>query len=114
MFEMSWIRLHNKRTRLRIYVDVLRAINDGYNRKTWIMRATNISWNVLSEMLSSLFSQGFIEEVKTLYWWDKQIRTSYDLTPRGERIMSYLEYYEVFSDEVDIRDLLKDKDSRVK
>ena len=78
------------------------------------MRAANISWHILNEMLASLFSQDFIEEVKTLQWGDKQIRTSYDLTPRGERIMSYLEHYEVFSDDVDIEDLLKDKNSRVK
>jgi predicted transcriptional regulator len=104
----------NKKTRLEIYFDVLRAIKSGNNRKTWIMRAANISWHRLNEMLTSLISQGFVEEVKTLHWSDKRIKTSYDFTLRGEKMMSYLEQCEVLSDEVDLGELLKDKDSSVK
>ena len=104
----------NKRTRLEIYFDVLRAIKSGNNRKTWIMRVANISWHRLNELLTFLISQGFVEEVKTLHWSEKRIRTSYTFTLRGEKMMSYLEQCDVLSYEVDFGDLLKDKDSSVK
>lgn len=104
----------NRRTRLEIYFDVLRAIKKGNNKKTRIMRAANISWQRLNEMLSSLISQGFIEEVKTLHWHDKRIRETYDFTPKGETMISYLEYCDEFLKEIDLRELFKDKDSRVR
>jgi predicted transcriptional regulator len=104
----------DKRTRLKIYFDILRAIKSGSNRKTWIMRAANISGYKFNEMLTSLISQGFVEELKTLNWNDKRKRTSYNLTPRGKRTMSYLEQCELLSDKVILGELLKDEDLSVK
>ena len=104
----------NRRTRLEIYFDVLRAIKNGNNVKTHIMNAANVSHKRLNEMLEYLVSQGFIEEVKTLNWRDKRVGVSYDFTPRGEKVMSYLKYCGEFLDEIDLDGFFKDKYSRVK
>jgi predicted transcriptional regulator len=104
----------NRRTRLEIYFDVLRAIKNGSNMKTHIMNAANVSHKRLNEMLKYLVSQGFIEEVRTLNWRDKRVGVSYDFTPRGEKVMSYLKYNDEFLDEIDLGVLFKDKYSRVK
>jgi predicted transcriptional regulator len=105
--------LPNRRTRLEIYFDVLRAIRNGNNRKNRIMQAAYVSWTILNELLNSLVSQGFIEEIKTLHWRDKRIRLTYDFTPRGEKMMSYLEYNEKFLKEIDLRELFKDRNTRI-
>ena len=102
-----------RRTRLEIYFDVLRAIKNGNDRKTRMMHAANISGHRLNEILDSLICQGFIEELKTLHWGDKQISVKYDFTPKGEKIMNYLEYTEEFLSEIDLKELFRDKDTRI-
>jgi len=102
-----------RRTRLEIYFDVLRAIKNGSDIKTRMMQAANISGHRINEILKSLICQGFIEELKTIHWSDKKIRVTYDFTPKGEKIMNYLEYTEEFLNEIDLKELFRDKDSRV-
>ena len=103
-----------RRTRLEMYFDVLMAMKRGNNNKTSIMNAANISWKTLNEILGSLMSQGFVEEVKTLQWRDRRIRVYYDFTARGEKMMIYLRYHNEILDEIDLKELFKDRDSRVR
>ena len=102
-----------RRTRLEIYIDVLRAIKNGNDMKTRMIHAANISLHRLSEVLNSLICQGFIEEVKTIHWSDKQMRITYDFTPKGEKMMEYLEYSEEFLSEIDLKELFRDKNTRI-
>lgn len=97
-----------------MYFDVLMAMKRGNNNKTSIMNAANISWKTLNEILGSLMSQGFVEEVKTLQWRDRRIRVYYDFTARGEKMMIYLRYHNEILDEIDLKELFKDRDSRVR
>ena len=103
-----------RRTRLEMYFDVLMAMKRGNNNKTSIMNAANISWKTLNEIMGSLMSQGFVEEVKTLQWRDRRIRVYYDFTARGEKMMIYLKYHNEILDEIDLKELFKDRDSRVR
>lgn len=103
-----------RRTRLEMYFDVLMAMKRGNNNKTSIMNAANISWKTLNEILGSLMSQGFVEEVKTLQWRDRRIKVYYDFTARGEKMMIYLRYHNEILDEIDLKELFKDRDSRVR
>lgn len=102
-----------RRTRLEIYFDVMMALNHGNNKKTSIKHAANISWQTLNEILGSLISQGLVEEIKSLHWRDRRIRTYYDFTARGENMMSYIKYHNEFLDNIDLKELFKDKDTRV-
>ena len=52
----------NRRSRLDIYFDVLKAAERGVDKPTRIMYETNLSWRVLNEILSTLVSKGFIRE----------------------------------------------------
>ncbi len=103
-----------RRTRLEMYFDVLMAMKRGNNNKTSIMNAANISWKTLNEIMGSLMSQGFVEEVKTLQWRDRRIKVYYDFTARGEKMMIYLRYHNEILDEIDLKELFKDRDSRVR
>lgn len=102
-----------RRTRLEIYFDVLKAIKNGNDMKTLMMHAANISGHRLNETLRSLICQGFIKELKTLHWSDKKIRATYDFTPKGEKIMNYLEYTEEVLSEIDLKELFRDKNTRI-
>ncbi len=96
-----------------MYFDVLMAMKRGNKNKTSIMQAANVSWETLNEILSSLITQGFVEEVKSLYWSDRRIKVYYDFTARGEKMISYLKYYNEILDEIDLKELFRDKDSRI-
>ena len=55
----------SKRSRLEIYLDVLKAIERGNEKRTRIMYCTNVSWNPLMRVLSALKKQGFLLGVVT-------------------------------------------------
>lgn len=102
-----------RRTRLEIHFDVMMALKNGNNKKTSIMNAANISWQMLNEIMGSLISQGYVEEIKSLHWRDRRIKVYYDFTARGEKMMSYIKYHNEFLNNIDLRELFKDEDSRV-
>jgi len=72
-----------KRSRLEIYVDVLKTVKSGVNRPTNIMYKCNLSWLPLREILESLISQGLIEAI------DKGNRRVYEITEKGREVLSY-------------------------
>ena len=72
-----------KRSRLEIYVDVLKTVKSGVNRPTNIMYKCNLSWLPLREILESLISQGLLEAI------DKGNRRVYEITEKGREVLSY-------------------------
>ncbi|MEM2593912.1 MAG: winged helix-turn-helix domain-containing protein [Candidatus Bathyarchaeia archaeon] len=74
-----------RRSRLEIYVDVLRIIRRGVNKPTRIMFAANLSWRALKEIIADLERHGFIE-CKNV----KDHRRIF-ITERGKRLLRELE-----------------------
>ena len=74
-----------KRSRLEIYLDVLRAVKSGVNKPTGIMYRCNLSWTTLNKILASLTNQNLIQAV-----WNEQ-KKSYVITGRGRQALTYFE-----------------------
>ncbi|MCX8170816.1 MAG: hypothetical protein N3E47_02410 [Candidatus Bathyarchaeota archaeon] len=74
-----------RRSRLEIYIDVLRIIGCGVNKPTRIMFAANLSWKSLNEVLSDLERHGLIERriIKN--------RVLILITEKGKRVLRNLE-----------------------
>lgn len=72
-----------KRSRLEIYLDVLKVINEGVEKPTRIMYSTNLSWNTLKEALRSLHDQGMVNV--------ENVRSAkrYSILPKGVRALKY-------------------------
>lgn len=81
--------LNMRRSRLEIYVDVLRAINRGINKPTRIMFATNLSWKTLSEVLKNLEEREFIEQRIV------GRRRLFFITERGKTILNTFEAFAI-------------------
>ncbi|RLG08920.1 MAG: hypothetical protein DRN64_04535 [Thaumarchaeota archaeon] len=74
-----------KRSRLEIYLDVLRAIRKGVNKPTRIMYKTNLSWKPLQEILESMTSQEIIKKIEV------NKRKKYVITEKGLNVLRYFE-----------------------
>lgn len=72
-----------KRSRLEIYLDILRVIKSGVQKPTRIMYSTNLSWNPLQEILTSLITQNLI------IMKDDGNRKSYEITEKGRTALKY-------------------------
>lgn len=74
-----------RRSRLEIYMDILRITGYGVSKPTRIMFAANISWKSLNEALTSLEKCGLIER--------RTVRNHKHIfiTERGKRILKALE-----------------------
>ena len=72
-----------KRSRLEIYLDVLKVIHNGHAKPTRIMYSSNLSWKPLKEILDSLLDQNLIE-VQV----EKKSKRYY-ITPKGLRVLGY-------------------------
>ena len=77
------------RSRLEIYLDVLRTIYDGAHKPTHIMSRANISWRPLLSILGSLARQGLIREVDVSGDRDGRTNRSYEITERGRNAVRY-------------------------
>lgn len=77
--------MSKKRSRLEIYLDVLRAIRAGYSKPTNIMYKSNLSWITLQEILGSLIEKGLVATVKN------NGRKLYVITVKGKNVLSSLE-----------------------
>lgn len=85
MFFMQSLTLNKRRSRLEIYIDVLRAINRGINKPTNIMFATNLSWKTLKEILKYLERRGIIER-KVI-----KKRKLFFITEKGKHVLNAFE-----------------------
>lgn len=72
-----------KRSRLEIYLDVLKVINRGTHKPTRVMYRTNLSWKPLMKILQSLVDQGLI--IKN----EDNGHTIYSITQKGRNVLEY-------------------------
>lgn len=78
-----------RRSKLEIYLEVLRIIKDGTRKPTRIMYGANLSWKPLQECLTSMVSQGLIEETEEYFKRDKRTTRTYEITQKGENVVRY-------------------------
>jgi len=74
-----------KRSRLQIYLDVLRVINNGVQKPTHIMYKCNLSWVPLKEVLESLMAQGLVMKGESKH------RKTYEITEKGKEVLRYFD-----------------------
>lgn len=77
--------MSKKRSRLEIYLEVLRVIRAGYSKPTNIMYKSNISWITLQEILRILIDKGLITMI------ENDDRKLYVITAKGKNILNSLE-----------------------
>ncbi|MDH5794855.1 MAG: DUF4364 family protein [Candidatus Bathyarchaeota archaeon] len=73
----------SKRSKLEIYVDVLKTIRKGTRKPTRIMYRTNLSWKPLMKILSSLANQGLITVI------EEGNHKFYEITDKGKNVLQY-------------------------
>jgi len=84
--------MESRRSKLEIYLEVLKIIKGGTAKPTRIMYQANISWQPLMRILSSMVSQGLIEEIDTtqsVRKRDKRTSKIYSITMKGEQVLRY-------------------------
>jgi predicted transcriptional regulator len=72
-----------KRSKLEIYLEILRTINEGENKPTRIMYRTNLSWIPLQQIFESMVAQELIKETAL------SIRKEYAITEKGKSVLHY-------------------------
>jgi predicted transcriptional regulator len=73
----------DRRSKLEIYLDVLKAIGAGSEKPTHIMYKANLSWVVLRGCLQNLKDQGLVVESAV-----DDGRTVYHLTNKGFELLN--------------------------
>ena len=81
--------MRGRRSKLELILDVLEAVMGGTEKPTRIMYEVNLSWNILNEILSSLVSQGCIEEIDVSQLKDRRNSRAYRITRKGETVVRY-------------------------
>jgi predicted transcriptional regulator len=79
----------SKRSRLEIYLDVLKVLRKGESRPTRIMYQSNLSWKPLVKILDSLMRQEIIEVTQDNF------HNVYRLTQKGVNVLEYFENAEL-------------------
>jgi len=72
-----------KRSKLEVYLEVLRIANGGESKPTRIMYKANLSWVPLQEILEFLLSQDLLREGTS------SKRKEYFITEKGKRVLAY-------------------------
>ena len=75
----------SKRSKLEIYLDILKAIREGTHKPTRIMYRTNLSWKPLKKIIDSMLDQGLI--CKT----EKGKHTTYEISEKGRDVLNYFD-----------------------
>ncbi len=77
------------RSKLETILDVLKAIKGGTSKPTRIMNQSNLSWQPLMRILSSMVNQGFVREidVSEMRTRDKRTTKLYEITMKGEEVV---------------------------
>ena len=84
--------METRRSKLEIYLEVLKIIKGGTDKPTRIMYQANISWQPLMKILSSMVSQELIEEIDMTSGGrrrDKRTSRIYVITMKGEQVIRY-------------------------
>ncbi len=85
----NYPKSYQRRSRLEIYLDILRAVKNGVNKPTRIMYAVNISWNPLQKILEPMVSGEFLRKIESK--GDKRTTRHYEITQSGLNILNYLD-----------------------
>jgi len=80
-----------RRSKLEIYLDVLRVIKGGVNKPTRIMYGANLSWKPLQQVLRALLDQGLVIEIDVSDGGDKRSSKHYEITQKGENVLRYFD-----------------------
>ncbi len=83
--------MRNRRSKLEIYLDVLKVIKEGTKKPTRIMYGANLSWKLLQGILGSMVSQGLIEEIDASDSRDKRTTKVYEITSKGDSVIRYFD-----------------------
>ncbi len=84
------LNMINRRSKLEIYVDILKEVQNGVTIPTRIMYAANLSWKPLQQTLESLVAQELLEEYPTGKG-DKRSKKAYKLTEKGLNVLRYFD-----------------------
>jgi len=76
-------RVSSKRSRIEIYLDILKAINKGVHKPTRIMYQTNLSWKPLMQVLNAMMEQNLIVLEK------QGSHVVYRITEKGLNVLNY-------------------------
>ena len=73
----------SKRSRLEVYLDVLKTIKKGTVKPTRIMYRTNLSWKPLMQVLDTMVEQQLISVEK------EGTHVTYKITEKGTNVLNY-------------------------
>ena len=83
--------MKNRRSKLEIYLDVLKVIKEGTTKPTRIMYGANLSWKLLQGILNSMVGQDLIEEIDVSESRDKRTNKVYQVTTKGDSVIRYFD-----------------------
>jgi predicted transcriptional regulator len=83
--------MKNRRSKLEIYLDVLKIIKQGTTKPTRIMYGANLSWKLLQGVLSSMVNQDLVEEIDMSTSRDKRTNTVYQVTTKGASVVRFFD-----------------------
>ena len=83
--------MKSRRSKLEIYIDVLKEIKSGSTKPTRIMYGSNLSWKLLQGVLNSMVDQGLIEEIDETGSKDKRTNKVYLVTIKGDSVIRYFD-----------------------
>jgi predicted transcriptional regulator len=74
-----------KRSKLEIYLDILKTVKSGVNKPTNIMYRCNLAWKPFKRILKTMI------ETDLLVIVDRGNRKTYELTERGQAFLKQFE-----------------------
>ena len=77
-----------RRSKMEIYIDILKAVADGKRRPTHIMYRANLSWTRLKKYLDFLITQGLLVEALD------DGATIFSIAPKGKDVLGYFKRIE--------------------
>ena len=83
------MELSERRSKLEIMLNVLKAIERGIDKPTRIMYATNMSWNPTQKVLEKLIQEGHI--TVTEKYSTQRAKKRYEITEKGLNVLRYFQ-----------------------
>lgn len=75
----------SKRSKIEIYLVILRTIKQGVEKPTNIMYRCNLAWKPFKQILRALIESSLVKVI------DRGNRRAYELTPKGLEVLKYFE-----------------------
>ena len=83
--------MKNRRSKLEIYLEVLKVIKEGTTKPTRIMYGANLSWKLVQGVLNSMVDQDLIKAIDMSTSRDKRTNTVYQVTNKGDSVIRYFD-----------------------